>query len=183
MGPPVNQGSERGRERKQDDHAPVEDDHRHGGHELQREDDRARRERDRGDSDMTRLAVAQIVANERKKPSETYRAYFLRIRAMVAVGIPHGEETTDSNNAASSSIISNAWYKHTDNLYLIIREISDSPLHVLDRVISSLWSLMHREVLITTTIRVHKICNLAADQIRSLQVNTRQTKGHFYERW
>ncbi|KAF4038578.1 hypothetical protein GN244_ATG09270 [Phytophthora infestans] len=57
---PVNQTNEHGREerprrgaaqeqRGQDDHTPLEDDRGHGGRELQREDDRARRERDRCD--------------------------------------------------------------------------------------------------------------------------------------
>ncbi|GMF59475.1 unnamed protein product [Phytophthora fragariaefolia] len=74
--------------------------------------------------------------------------------AMAAAATPTGLETVDSNNAALSSFIANAWYKHSDNLRLVIYEDSDRPLRELDRAINKLCSIAgHQGIVEPTQLR------------------------------
>ncbi|ETO81716.1 hypothetical protein F444_04036 [Phytophthora nicotianae P1976] len=47
---------------------------------------------------------------------------------MAATATTHGLETCESNNAALSSFIANAWFKYADSLRLVVREDSDHPI-------------------------------------------------------
>ncbi|KAE9355261.1 hypothetical protein PR003_g2933 [Phytophthora rubi] len=92
-------------------------------------------------SKLSHQQIMLMVASERKKHAETYREYSLRLRAMAAAVTTTGLETIDSNNAALSLFIVNAWYKHTDNLRRIIRDDSDRSLREIYRAINKLCSI------------------------------------------
>ncbi|GMG16507.1 unnamed protein product [Phytophthora fragariaefolia] len=102
-------------------------------------------------SKLSNQQIMLMVASERKKHAETYREYSLHLRAMAAAATTTGLETIDSNNGALSSFIVNAWYKHTDNLRLVIREDSDRPLREMDRAINKLCSIAGRQGIVKTT--------------------------------
>ncbi|ETK92870.1 hypothetical protein F441_03961 [Phytophthora nicotianae CJ01A1] len=59
---------------------------------------------------------------------------------MAATATTHGLETCESNNAALSSFIANAWFKHADSLRLVVREDSDQ-IREIDRAIQKLCSI------------------------------------------
>ncbi|KAG2788161.1 hypothetical protein PC129_g17197 [Phytophthora cactorum] len=92
-------------------------------------------------SKLSKAQIGQMVASEKKKATEKYREYSLRLRDMATTATWDGVETTDSNNLALSSFITNAWRKHTDNLRLVIREDSNYPIHEFDRAITKLCSI------------------------------------------
>ncbi|KAG3099262.1 hypothetical protein PI125_g15067 [Phytophthora idaei] len=94
---------------------------------------------------LSKAQIGQMVANERKKATETYREYSLRLRDMAASATWNGFKTVESNNLALSSFITNAWRKHSDNLHMVIREDTRYPVHEMDRVVSKLCTISGRQ--------------------------------------
>lgn len=91
-----------------------------------------------------------MVANERKRGSETYHQFSLRLRSMAAASTRDGLETVESNNFALSALISNAWPRHADSLRLIINEDSADPLHEMDHAVSRLCGLAKSQGVLST---------------------------------
>ncbi|KAG2765778.1 hypothetical protein PC129_g12885 [Phytophthora cactorum] len=100
------------------------------------------------DSKLSKAQIGQMVANEKKKTSETYREYSLHLRDMAASTTSDGIETAKSNNLALSSFVASAWRKHSDNLRMVIRRDTHYPVHDMDRAISRLCTIAgHQGVL------------------------------------
>ncbi|GMG18239.1 unnamed protein product [Phytophthora fragariaefolia] len=101
-------------------------------------------------SKLSKAQIGQMVAAERKKKNtETYHEYSTRLRAMAAATTFDGFENCDPNNLALSSFIANAWFKHADNLRMVIRQYSNHPLQELDMAITKLCTIAGHQGIIT----------------------------------
>ncbi|OWY94683.1 hypothetical protein PHMEG_00035515 [Phytophthora megakarya] len=81
-------------------------------------------------SKLSKQEILILVANERKRGSETYHQFSLRLRSMAAAATAGG---LGSNNFALSALISNAWPRHADSLRLVIKEDSQYPLNEIEQ--------------------------------------------------
>ncbi|KAJ8531860.1 hypothetical protein ON010_g14102 [Phytophthora cinnamomi] len=72
---------------------------------------------------------------------------------MAAAPTFYGLESCVSNKLALSSFISNAWFKHADNLRMVVRQDSNHPLEELDRAISKLCTITGHQRIIAPSSR------------------------------
>lgn len=106
-------------------------------------------------SKLSKQEILIMVANERKRGSETYHQFSLRLRSMAAASTRDGLETVESNNFALSALISNAWPRHADSLRLIINEDSADPLREMEHAVSRLCALAKSQGVVLTRTTGH----------------------------
>ncbi|KAF4030385.1 hypothetical protein GN244_ATG17879 [Phytophthora infestans] len=92
-------------------------------------------------SKLPKQEVLIKVASERKRYSETYHEFSLRLRSMAASTTADGLKTVESNNFALSAFISSAWPRQVDSLRLVINEDNPEPLTEMNHAIAKLCTI------------------------------------------